>query len=276
MPSVYIDLLFVLNGCVDGLLLSAVAVFRHLPHRRARFLLGTAVGALSSLVILLPALPAVLLLLYDVAAATLMVFCTFSFAGWRETGKTVGVLFFLSALFSGVSSLVQALLAPGGFYVFNGVVYYDVSPLLLLGCTLLCYGVARVYAYFAARRVPPVKTLLLTVENRGQTVQFTALHDTGFSLCDGFSGSPVVLVDKATAAPLLPADFGKPGSGFRLVPCHTVAGSGLLYAFRPERLTVAGKGGEIPVSGTLLALSDQLQLESFTALCGDDIAKFCT
>ncbi len=276
MPSVYIDLLFVLNGCVDGLLLSAVAVFRHLPYRRTRFLLGTAVGALSSLVILLPALPAVLLLLYDIAAATLMVFCTFSFAGWRETGKTVGVLFFLSALFSGVSSLVQALLAPGGFYVFNGVVYYDVSPLLLLGCTLFCYGVARVYAYFAARRVPPVKTLLLTVENRGQTVQFTALHDTGFSLCDGFSGSPVVLVDKATAAPLLPADFGKPGSGFRLVPCHTVAGNGLLYAFRPERLTVAGKSGEIPVSGTLLALSDQLQLESFTALCGDDIAKFCT
>lgn len=204
-----------------------------------------------------------------------MALCTFSVKTVRETAKTVGVLFLLSSLFSGVCSLVQAWLSVRGFYVFNGVVYYDVSPLLFLLCTLLCYAAARLVAAFSKQAVSPQSTLTLTAENRGQTVEFTALHDTGFSLRDGFTGSPVVLVDKATAAPLLPADFGAPGSHFRLIPCHTVAGDRLLYGFCPERLTARGHAGERSLRGTVLALSDELSHEPFTALCGDDVAKFC-
>lgn len=275
MPSVYLDLLLVLNGFIDGLLLSAVAAFRHLPHTRFRLLLGSAVGAASSLIILLPALPMPLLLLFDVLAAAAMVLCAFAFTTWHSYLRSVGMLFFLSALFSGISTLLCFFLSPKGFYVFNGVVYYDVSPLLLLACTLVCYGVARGYECLSSRGVKPAKTLTLLAENRGQTVRFSALHDTGFSLCDGFSGNPVILVDETVCAPLLPADFQTAKSGFRLVPCHTVAGDRLLYAFRPERLTVWTETGETPLSGSLLALSDQLKNEPYDALCGDDVAKFC-
>lgn len=275
MPTVYVDLLLILNGCIDGLLLSAVAVLRHLPHTRLRLLSGAVVGALSSLIILLPSLPAPVLALSDILVAAAMVRCAFPFTSKRSYFLSVGVLFLLSALFSGLSFLLWYFVAPNGFYIYNNTVYYDVSPLLLLGTTLCCYLLSRLAERLREKAVPPAKHLTLTAENRGQTVQFTALHDTGFSLCDGFSGNPVVLIDKTTAAPLLPAEYPAVTTGFRLIPCHTVAGDGLLYAFRPERLTVSTDKGEQPLSGTLLALSDQLKNEPFNALCGDDVAKFC-
>ena len=276
MPTVYVDLLLALNGFIDGLLLSAVAALRRLPHTRFRLLLGSAAGAVFSLVILLPALPAAALALYDALTAAVMVLCAFSFRGWRDTLKSVGLLYLLSAGFSGLSFLLWTFVAPAGFFVFNGTVYYDVSPVFLLCATLVCYGVSRLYERVSSRAVKPARLLTIIAENRGQTVQFSAFHDTGFSLCDGFSGNPVILVDRAVAAPLLPADFGEAGSGFRLIPCHTVAGDELLYGFRPARLTLVTERGETPLSGTILAVSDSLKNAPYTALCGDDVAKFLT
>ena len=62
MPSIYVDLLLFLNGFIDALLLSATAALRHLPHTRRRLCLGAAVGALSSLILLLPPLPTALVI----------------------------------------------------------------------------------------------------------------------------------------------------------------------------------------------------------------------
>ena len=272
MPSIYVDLLLFLNGFIDALLLSATAALRHLPHTRRRLCLGAAVGALSSLILLLPPLPTALVIGADLLFAALMVRCTFAWHTARDYAASVGVLFALSAGFSGACGLLWYWLAPDRFFVQNGAVYYDVSPLMLLGCTLLCYAASRGIEA-VLHRTPAAKTLTLIAENRGQTVEFFALHDTGFSLCDTFSGNPVVLVDKTAAAPLLPADFGAPGTGFRLIPCHTVTGDSLLYAFRPERLALVSDGGETPLSGALLALSDRLQNEAYSALCGDDVAN---
>lgn len=276
MPTVYVDLLLCLNGFVDFLLLSAVAALCHLPHKRWRLLAGGAFGAVSSLIILLPALPVLWLLLYDILIAAGMILCAFPFCRWTHFSKSVGLLFLLSAGFSGLSYLLWFFVAPAGFFVFNGTVYYNVSPAVLVLCSLFCYGVFRLYERLSSKAAKPARLLTLTAENRGQTVVFHAFHDTGFSLCDGFSGCPVVLVDKAVVAPLLPADFGEVGSGFRLIPCHTVAGDGLLYAFCPTKLTLLTESGETPLSGALLALSDRLENEPFDALCGDEIAKFCT
>lgn len=276
MPTVYLDLLLCLNGFVDCLLLSAVAALRHLPHKRWRLLLGGGFGALSSLIILLPALPALWLLLYDVLTAAGMVFCAFSFCSRRHFIKSVGLLFLLSAGFSGISYLLWFFLAPAGFFVFNGTVYYNVSPAVLVLCSLCCYGFFRLYEHLSSKVAKPARLLTLVAENRGQTVIFRTFHDTGFSLCDGFSGRPVILVDKAVAAPLLPADPSDYPEGFRLIPYHTVSGSGLAYAFCPKRLTLLTSRGETPLSGTVLALSDALKNETFDALCGDEIAKLCT
>ena len=276
MPTVYLDLLLCLNGFVDTLLLSAVAALRHLSHKRWRLLAGGAFGAVSSLIILLPALPVLWLLLYDILTAAGMILCAFPFCRWTHFSKSVGLLFLLSAGFSGLSYLLWFFVAPAGFFVFNGTVYYNISPAVLVLCSLFCYGVFRLYERLSSKAAKPARLLTLVAESRGQTVVFRAFHDTGFSLCDGFSGRPVILVDKAAATPLLPADFGEAGSGFRLIPYHTVAGDGLLYAFCPKRLSLLTSRGEVPLSGTFLALSDTLKDEPFDALCGDEIAKFST
>ena len=60
LPVVYIDVLLGVNLFVNYFLLLAVGRFLHLAVRRLRLLAGAAVGAVFSLSILLPPLPAVL------------------------------------------------------------------------------------------------------------------------------------------------------------------------------------------------------------------------
>lgn len=51
----------------------------------------------------------------------------------------------LSALFGGVAYALWFFAAPAGFYVVGGVVYYDVSPLMLTALTVVSYAAVSVW-----------------------------------------------------------------------------------------------------------------------------------
>ena len=68
-----------------------------------------------------------------------------------------------------------------------------------------------------------------------------------------FSGAPVIVADAAAIAPLIPREE----EGCRLVPFHTVSGSGLLRAFRPDDLVIECAGRVTKPPQAYLAVSAQ-------------------
>ena len=64
-----------------------------------------------------------------------------------------------------------------------------------------------------------------------------ALMDTGNSLCEPFSGYPVILAEKSVFNKL---NGGETPEKIRLIPVSTVGGEALIKAFRPESLKIGG------------------------------------
>ena len=282
VPIIYLDVLLALNMLTDFFLLAAVARWRHLPHKRGRLLLGAAVGALGSLVILLPALPVWAIAAFDAGVAALMIAAAFRFCGWRHYLTSVLSLYILSALFGGIAYLLWLFAAPRGFYVLNGAVYYDVSPVTLTLTTLFSYGAITLYDKLMRRAPPPVHTFRVEVRQGDHAVFLRALHDTGQRLTERFSGCPVLVAQESAVRPLLPDGFSdwasKPEvvSEFhvRLIPFTSVGGSGLLPAFCPDEVTLIGPLGEHrAATGAFVAVTKNLGRGEYDALLGDDLAS---
>lgn len=298
MPVIYIDVLIALNLFIDFLLLSLTARVLRRPHRRWRLVVGALCGGVCACTILLPALPLPAQALLGAAQAALLVRVAFAWHGFRGYLCEVGVLFAVSAVFAGVCQAVWFFVAPAGFVVFNGVVYYDVPPLLLVALTLLSYGVVWLYDRLTHKKVPASHSYRLTVTYGGQSATVRALHDTGNGLTDCFSGRPVVVVEREALLPLLPASLrdvrardviGGLGGGtpqaegatrtavnarLRLIPFRSVGGEGLLPAFLPDALAVTDLAGRtLDISGGYVALADALGRGEFQALIGNDIVS---
>ncbi len=301
MPVIYIDVLLALNLWIDFVLLLATARLLRLPRKRWRMVLGALVGAASACLVFLPSLPAPLSVGIKLAAAGVILLVAFPWRGVRPYIKAVVVFFVISTLFAGLAAALYFFAAPPGFYVVNGVVYYDVSPLMLVLLTVISYGVLCLFDRFTRKKAPLGGEFRLLVTCGGATVALRVLYDSGNSLVEPFSGSPVAVVRRASLGAVLPAEvaaalrgaaeapvarvaLAAPAAGgqetavalksrLRLVPFRSVGGDGLLPAFRPDHLTVvAGDGAGRDITGAYVAVTETLGRGEFDGLIGSDIA----
>ena len=297
MPVIYIDVLLALNLFIDFLLLSATARLRRRPHRRWRTVLGALFGAACSCLIFLPDMPSVLSVAVKLAAAAIIVLIAFPWAGISAFVKD-GIVFFVSStIFAGLSMAIWFFAAPKGFYVVNGVVYYDVAPLTLVALTVVSYGVLWFWDRFTRKKAPLGGTYQLVLDYGLGAVTVNALLDTGNHLTEIFSGSPVAVIRRDAVSMALPSPLQEaavrtlqnrePGpagpdesaaavksSGLRLVPYHSVGGSGLLPAFRPQNaVLISAAGISRDVTGLYTALCGDLGRGEYDALIGSDLAE---
>lgn len=276
MPVIYIDVLLILNLWVDFLLLSATARLRHFPVRRWRLLIGAFCGAVGSCVLFLPLLSWWITLLIRVVGTLLLCLLTFPVHGWGCFLKNVLVFSVLSAVFSGLASMLWYYVAPHGFVVINGVVYYDAPASLLIVFTALSYGAICLFDVISRRKLPRGGAYTLTVRQEGEEVVCTCLYDSGCTLREPFSGKPAVVMDAKTANRLRPsADVTSAvRNKLRYVPYKTIHGEGLLPAFCPQYMALTDKNGrKRDISGSFLALSDTLENDEYVALVGTDIGE---
>ncbi len=273
---IYLDVLLAVNWVIDFLLLHATARLTRTPARGGRLVLGAAVGAASCCVVLLPALPAPLSVAWKAAGACAMTAAAFRWSGVGPLLRRTAVLFVLSAAFAGAAMALWVFAAPTGLQVVNGVVYYELSPLLLIALTAVSYGLLCLVGRFMRRREPVGRAYRLRIVYHGQTAEVAALYDSGNGLVEPFSGAPVAVADYAAVAALLtpawePSRRTPPGA--RLIPYSSVGGDGFLPAFRPERLTVCGEEGEWDVSGAYVAVCGGLGGGDHGALIGTALTE---
>jgi len=246
MRVLYIDELFALNLAVNYFILLATARVCGLRFRRGRYALTAALGAGWCCASLLPGLSWLDAGLMKVVLALFMALAAFGGESnlWRCFASFLGV----SALFGGAvfaAGLLRGTWTPGGRFV-----RLDMRVLILsfAACWAAVSLIFRRTVKNAERRV-----LEVLVEYRGQAVSFRALEDTGNSLHDPLTGDAALVAEAGALSPLFSASeasaLRKPaveaiqslsGPGMRLLPCRGIDGSGLLLAFRPDRIVVDG------------------------------------
>lgn len=274
---IYIDILLALNWWIDFLLLLGVRRAMGGGARAWRLAVGALAGALSCLVLFLPPMSVWLALLIRLFAAALMVTVAFRCRSWRDWSRRVLLLFALSAGLAGLCGALYFFLAPQGFYVFNGVIYYSVPPLLLVALTVVCYGLLWLSEQFLRRRAPKEHLFRVRLTHGGCQVTFPCLYDSGNHLTEPFSGRPVLVVERDAVQALLtvpPSVEEMPAEkGWRLVPYDTLGGSGLLPAFLTDSAVVLLRGGERPLPPCYVAVCDRLGRGEYRGLMGSALGE---
>ncbi len=285
MPIIYLDILIAVNLVIDYLLLSATSHILRLTPKRWRLLLGALLGAVSACLIFLTAAPTLLVLVLHFISACILIKMTFKFSKVSVFLKQVLVFYVISALFSGVISALWALTKSEAFYAYNGVVYFDISPLMLTAFAVISYATICLYEYITRKRAPRGYAFLLRIDDGNGICECRALYDTGMHLTEPFSGKPVVIVEQAVMRPYLseehedvlccahlPSDVRC--AHIRVIPYRSLGTDGLLPAFVPRCLTVeANDRRQWDISGTYVALSNSLGRGDYQALIGSDVME---
>ena len=145
----------------------------------------------------------------------------------------------------------------------NTVIYADISLLMLLLGTASASLMTVLWARRSAAAAPGGFRLHLRIG--GLDLLLPAIADTGNTLCDAFTGKPVIVCpahalsgwlrrypDAVTAAAAC--------RGFRMLPVRTVTGTALLPAFQPEYAGVVPEnGGAERPADVLVAVTEQMQ-----------------
>lgn len=258
MTVIYLDVLIALNLLIDYLLLLSAARLLNLAPKRLRVIAGALIGAASSALVLLPRLNGLLSLLINAGVAALMVLAACGYHTARLFGKTLLCFYAVSFSFSGIMYAVWYGIAPDGMLWRNGVVYFDISPILLIIMTILCYLILTLIHRLTGRRAPSKRFYPVEISMLGRSVPVRAMVDTGNSLVERISGAPVVVVEFDAIRNLLPEALSpifKKGrlddiarledtplqDRFRMVPFSGLGSNGILPAFFPDKVTVRGR-----------------------------------
>ena len=276
---IYVDLLLALNWWIDYLLLLGVRRSLGGAGRPWRLVVGALVGAATCFVLFLPPLPVWLSLAIKLLSALCMVLVAFRWQGWRQLVRQVFLLFGFSAGLAGLCGALYFFVAPRGFYVFNGVVYYSLPPLLLVALSVLCYGLLWLSERWMRRRAPAGHTFRVWLQYEDKTVEFPCLYDSGNHLTEPFSGRPVLVVERDVAQQLLPVPPSveeipvHSEAGWRLVPYDTLRGGGLLPAFIPRQAAVVTREGRRPLPACYVAVCHRLGRGEYRGLMGTALGE---
>ena len=264
MRTVYVDVLVAVNLLIDCMLLMSVGRLLHLQTKPWRIILGGTAGGICSLTALLPTLPSVLTVALDFVFAALMVLITFGRASPKRFLSRTAALFAASFSFCGIMLFVCTLFKPKGVAVINDVVYFNISPILLILLSLLCYYALKLLGRLthksASKRVCTVQVRL-----GNDTAEFRALVDSGCHVTEPFSGSAVIIAEKSLLRGIPLLNFQ-----MRIIPFKSLGGSGMLEGVPPQEVSIDGKAlGE----RVYLGLCDGVLRGDFKAIVPSEIMR---
>lgn len=184
----------------------------------------------------------------------LIVFASFPVHNVRGFLKCCFWYVFLNIALSGAVFAATYYGAAQNVSTNNLSVYFNVSPLLLIGCIAGVYLAVQLCAW-AFGRPQQVRTIPFTARFEDGCVQGLALVDTGFSVRDPITGTPAFLLSFPAVRGALPPgllralalyfDDGAMETGgmpLRLIPTKTAAGTRALPAVRVRELVLEADG----------------------------------
>ena len=279
---IYADVLVFLNTAVTFMILLAVKDMVRTKTSAGRLIAGAFTGGVYSLIILAPPMNIFYILLTRIVMGLTIILIAFRENQPRRIIRILLIFFAATFALAGITYCASGII-PGMVTANNGAGYVDISSGTLILVTAVCYFCVyflrkKLFVTVQQDNIYPVKLL-----DGEKTVEIKALYDSGNSLCDIYTGRPVIIVS-ADKARLIAGDvLGKYyEDGFitasdgdkklRLLPAGTIAGDKLLPAFSVSSAEIDCNGRNISVSSPTVAVSDMgFDSGRYSALINDAI-----
>ncbi len=251
---VYADVLIFLNLVVNYLLLCATAKLLRLKIKTLRIVLSAFLGAIASLYIFLPKLNIFFEIVLKLATCSLMVLCCFSFKNAKNFIKNSVVFFAVTCAYGGIMFAFWLMFSPENMVIKNSVVYLNISPTLLIICSVISYILLSIGSKIFKNTAKLAKKCNITVFANQKQIRLEAIIDTGNSIEDVFSNSEIIIADSKKVNAIFDTENTE-SSRFRLIPCSTVSGYDMLEAFRCDSAIILHNNTQTILKKPLLAKS---------------------
>lgn len=235
VKTVYVDVLVTVNIFTDFFLLLCVKKFLNIRAKLIRIILGSFIGGILSLTALLPKIPAGLNIIIDILFAAVIVFFAFGKTEIKNYIKRVAVYFGISFFFCGIMIFIYTAFKPKGMAIYNDVVYFDISPVLLIILTLICYYILWLFKRLTKGDLSKAVCDVSIVTN-GMKTEFRAVADTGCTVKEPFSSDYVIIAEKE-----LINNLSFDNSKMRIIPFNSLGGKGILKGYKPDSVLINGK-----------------------------------
>lgn len=229
--KIYLDVFFLVNTCMNFIVLTAECMFQRQKTRFGKIILASSAGAGMAVLMVVSGIHTykVLFFLLYLFAVFLVVYMAFGKTTWRAFAGNTLVYYVMSAILASVIMQLQNITGQSG----------KIS-LLLLGSAVFCGSLYWFLPCFNRRKAACNQYYRVHLFYNGINICGTALLDTGNRLSDPFGHEPVSIGDKKFLAPFF-SGGGNPV--LRYIPFHTIGGDGSVIAiFRLDAMTIEGDG----------------------------------
>ncbi|MBO4433353.1 MAG: sigma-E processing peptidase SpoIIGA [Clostridia bacterium] len=254
--TVYADILILTNLIVDYFLLLVTAKITRQKPPLWRTVAASFTAAATTLVIFLPEQNRFLDFFLRLILSFAVCFIGFGYKSLRRFISCSLVFFAVSFCYGGAMMALLYIFKPSGMTIKNSVVYFDISPLFLIGFSVAGFLISSIFSSLFARRHKDAEHCYLTLTFCGRQADFSALIDTGNSLSEPFGSGAVIVADsekcRLAFGELTPETYPKK---YRAIPCGTVLGNSVLNGFRCDKAKVITTKKTVELKNPVLALS---------------------
>ena len=270
MRVLYADTLFLSNFVLNLLALSLSGRVMHLPTKKWRLYLASALGGAYAVLAVLLALPSVLHIFTGIILSGVFLLIAFGKSG--RIGlflRTLALFYFSNVLLGGAIEALFTLIEES-FGARLQAPFRTADAVLVIG--FLAYLLLRFVSSLLGGGTLP-HSVSVRIEHDGRAVTLPLLVDSGCLLSDPMTGKGVLLVSVSALRSILPREVlssaERPSVTMphertlalrcRLIPMQGAGGEKLLLAFRPDHVVL---------------LSDGRPLDVFVALYTADSTRF--
>ena len=200
-----------------------------------RMIIGSVFGGLLSIIALFPPLKPGINILLDIATASIIIVVTFGFCEIKNFVRRTIVYFSFSFSFCSIMIFIYSSFKPKGMEIYNDVIYFNISPLVLIILTLACYYILNLIKRLT-KGVSGGGTWNVEICIEKKHYSFCAKIDSGCNLKEPFSGDNVIIAEHKII------DYYSPEEKcVRLIPFESLGGKGILKGFKPNKIIIDGK-----------------------------------
>ena len=288
MYEIYVDILICANIFINYFILLAISRIFSIEFKRYRLILAATLGGFFSLLIFLPNNFFVVSLILKFLTSLIVILVAFRINCFFNFIKISSSFYIINFLFAGILLFFWYFLDTNDIFIKNSTVYFNISPIFFMVTTLISYFIIRVLSFFTENRNSNDEFCKLKIEQNNKVFNLKAKIDTGNNLKDPFSNRPVAVVEYKFIEEIIPENVKKYFFGssintkekssqkltslkFRAIPFNTILGSGIMPAFKPEKIKlVKSKEIEIEKDAFIAVCKGKLLGENFSALVGPD------
>lgn len=269
--TIYLDVLLGVNLIIDYYLLLLTFKFNSLKFKGWRLIFGASIGSLFSLYIFFLIDSILIDCVVKLICSMLMILISVGYINLKAFFRNVTLLFIVSFIYSGGMLALWSVLKWDTIIVNNSTVYLDISPIYLIGFSVIFYLTIVTINSVLQKKSIKADRCSVVLEFNKYSLELTGIFDTGNSVKDIFSDSAVIFISHKAAFDFLGNEPSKYIKNYRLLPCSTVTGSKLLEAVRIDRAEVKLENARITLYKPILAISEEAIDQEYSLILNPEI-----